>query len=42
MHNADSGTGIANEYIVFDSAQIKSVRNSGYFNPTSKNIFESY
>lgn len=41
IYNADTGAGIANEYVVFDSTQIKSVQNSGYFNPTSKNIFES-
>ena len=41
IYGADTGAGIANEYVVFNSSQIKSVRNSGYFNPSSKNIFES-
>ena len=33
---------INKEIVVFKPDQIKSVRNSGNFNPTSKNIFESY
>lgn len=41
IFDADTGAGIANEYVVFDSTQIKSIRNSGFFNPSSKNIFES-
>lgn len=31
IYKADTGAGIANEYIVFDSTQIKSVNNLGYY-----------
>lgn len=33
IYNADTGAGIANEYIVFDNTNIKSPKNEGTFSP---------
>lgn len=39
IYNADTGAGIANEYIVFEPNQIKSVDNSGAFSENTPNIY---
>lgn len=39
IYNADTGAGIANEYIVFEPNQIKSVNNRGTFSPNIGNIY---
>ena len=41
INNADTGAGIANEYVVFEPTQIKSVNNQGTFDPTNPNIYKS-
>lgn len=38
IYSADTGAGIANEYIVFEPNQIKSVDNRGTYSPTTGNI----
>ena len=40
IYKADTGAGIANEYIVFDSTQIKSVDNRGTFSSDTGNILK--
>ena len=40
IYKADTGAGIANEYIVFDSTQIKSVDNRGTFSSDTGNILQ--
>ena len=40
IYNADTGAGIANEYIVFEPNQIKSTQNSGTFSPDTGNIYK--
>lgn len=39
IYKADTGAGIANEYIVFDSTQIKSTENSGEWSKKNKNVY---
>lgn len=39
IYNADTGAGIANEYIVFEPNQIKSTQNRGTFSPDTGNIY---
>ena len=39
IYNADTGAGIANEYIVFEPNQIKSVNNRGTFSEDTGNIY---
>lgn len=39
IYKADTGAGIANEYIVFDSTQIKSVDNRGTYSSDTGNIY---
>lgn len=39
IYNADTGAGIANEYIVFEPTQIKSVNNRGTFSADTGNIY---
>lgn len=39
IYNADTGAGIANEYIVFEPNQIKSVDNRGTFSADTGNIY---
>lgn len=39
IYKADTGAGIANEYIVFESNQIKSVDNRGTFDIATPNIY---
>ena len=40
IYNADTGAGIANEYIVFEPNQIKSVDNRGTFSADTGNIYK--
>ena len=39
IYKADTGAGIANEYIVFEPNQIKSTQNRGTFSPDTGNIY---
>lgn len=39
IYNADTGAGIANEYIVFEPNQIKSTQNRGTFSSDAGNIY---
>ena len=39
IYNADTGAGIANEYIVFEPNQIKSTQNRGTFSKDTGNIY---
>lgn len=39
IYNADTGAGIANEYIVFEPNQIKSTQNRGTFSSDTGNIY---